>query len=404
MWRLGGLPLALTIAAAFALRVAARMWLTDAPYDESGYSFYLQIARTWLDGGGLCREPSVQCAQRMPLYPVWLAPFVAADWVYPGVVLAQAAVGAGAAWLAWAIGNELFDSRAGLVAAGLTAANPYAVVHDTALQDTCLLNALVALAVLLVLRLRHRASSGLAIGAGLALALAVLTTARVALLLPVAVSWIAFAGGKTRSSRVRHAIITGATAMTLVGGWMVRNAFVVGAPVLTTETGLSLWVANNDWTFAHFPERSIDLSTVESYRQLPGPQLDALRSVEANAVARDRLQASWAVAWALAEPRRMAERVVRKLWVVVSAELSPARTRLVQVGYLLLFVPVHVLAMVGLWQSRHEWHSHAILYAVFATFALTTAIFWAHTSHKSHLDAFLFVYSAGAVRSTRLFS
>src|SRR4249920_3082028 len=96
----------------------------EADFLENGYSFYLRMARTFLDGHGLCPAPGLQCAARVPGYPLLLAPFEAAGWVYPGLVLVQAALGTGTAWFAWAIGRQLFDARAGLIAAGLTAFNP----------------------------------------------------------------------------------------------------------------------------------------------------------------------------------------------------------------------------------------------------------------------------------------
>ena len=84
----------------------------------------------------------------------------------------------------------------------------------------------------------------------------------------------------------------------------------------------------------------------------------------------------------------------RKLWVVAAAELSPARGPIAQLGYLLLFLHVHVLAVVGCWRSRSDWRVHSVVWLVIASFAATTAIFWAHTSHKSYLDPVLFVYAA----------
>jgi 4-amino-4-deoxy-L-arabinose transferase-like glycosyltransferase len=400
-WRVGTVSLAVVAGAAFALRVAVRLWIGEAAYEEGSYRLYLHIARTWLDGDGLCWGAGVSCAQRMPLYPLWLAPFVATGLVYPGVALAQAAVGALTAALAWAIGREVFGSRVGLLASAFTALNPYAVVHDTALQDTSLLNMLVALAVWLLLRLRHTSSINLALGAGLALACAALTSARVALLIPAALAWITIAGGDTRRLRVRHTLLVAATVVLLVGGWMTRNWYKVGAPVLTTESGLSLWLGNNEWTFTYFPRESIDLSHAESVRHLSPAQLEALNKLANDEVGRDRLQASWAVANALEHPGRVVWNAARKIWVVVSGQLSPAKSPGVQLAYASLFVPMHLFAVAGLLRSKHAWSAHALMCAVIVSFALTTAIFWAHTSHKSYLDALLFVYAAGGLVASR---
>ncbi len=70
-----------------------------------------------------------------------------------------------------------------------------------------------------------------------------------------------------------------------------------------------------------------------------------------------------------------------------------------------MFVPIHLLAIAGLWRHRENWATHSLAVAILVAFGITTAVFWAHTSHKSCLDVLLFVYAAaafdrGAVRAT----
>jgi hypothetical protein len=67
-----------------------------------------------------------------------LAPFVSSGW-FPGVATCRR-LGAAMVWLTWRLGRELFDARAGLLAAAMTAFNPYALIHDTA-PDTVLVSA-----------------------------------------------------------------------------------------------------------------------------------------------------------------------------------------------------------------------------------------------------------------------
>ena len=71
-----------------------------------GYSLYLDLATNALNGRGLCLENSLACAVRLPIYPVFLMPWIAAGWVYPGLAMAQAAIGAATVWLAWRIGLD----------------------------------------------------------------------------------------------------------------------------------------------------------------------------------------------------------------------------------------------------------------------------------------------------------
>ena len=104
----------LLLLLAFTLRLVARLPSGAAEFLENSYSFYLNIANTLLSGAGLCLSPREACALRVPVYPVFLAPFLAAGWFYPGIVVAQSAIGAALAWIVWEIGDELFNRQTGL--------------------------------------------------------------------------------------------------------------------------------------------------------------------------------------------------------------------------------------------------------------------------------------------------
>jgi hypothetical protein len=386
------------VALAFFGRLVIRLASGEAAFLTQGYSLYLDLATNALRGQGLCLEGGVACAVRLPVYPVFLMPWVAAGAVYPGLVMAQAAVGAATVWLAWRIGHTLFDQRVGVVAALLMTVSPYALIHDTSMQDTVLVNFLLAASAYLLWRARtnisHPAAGWLA--GGLALAVLTLTTGRLAFVVPAALVWVLVSSTHAMRIRVRHALLVAVPVLALVGAWVVRNQSMVGAPVLTTEAGESLWLANNEWAMAHFPAESIDLSVNDSYDGMTAAQRASFAAVEHDEVVRDQLLKQWAIDYAKAHPGTTIANGLRKIWVVVSAELSPARGALMQWSYALLFAPVHILAVVGLWRQRLHWRVHALTAGVLAAFAATSAIFWAHTSHKSCLDVFLFVYAAGA--------
>lgn len=394
------------VGIAFLARFAVRAVTGEAEFVVNGYSLYLDLAENLLGGHGLCLASGTACALRVPVYPVFLSPWLAAGWVFPGVAIAQAAVGAALVWLAWRIGRDLFGERAGLVAAALTALSPYALVHDTALQDTVLANFLMALAVHLLWRTRERGAPAVCLGAGLALALVTLTTARLMLVVPAVLAWAVIGAGPTIRIRARSALLVAVPVALLVGGWVARNWKVVGAPVVTTEAGESLWIANNPWAMAHFPAESIDLSLIDSYAGMTAAEQQAYDRVAGSEVVRDRLLRRWAVEYIVAHPGVTASNAARKIWVSVSAQLSPARTAALEWGYALFFLPIHALAAIALWRHRHAWRVHALVGAVLVSFAVTTATFWAHTSHKSCLDALLFVYAAAALggRSLRVAS
>jgi 4-amino-4-deoxy-L-arabinose transferase-like glycosyltransferase len=385
------------VAVAIAVRAGAGLMRGETAFLHDGYEFYLTIARNFLDGVGLCYSAEGGCAARMPVYPLWLAVFMSTGWLYPGVVVAQAAIGGSLTWIAWRLGRHLFDERTALIAAFATMINPYTVIHDTALQDTVLINVLMALSLLMLLRARALTSAPMWIGAGVVLSLAVLTNARIALFAPFAILWAIGAGGRDWPRRLQAAAMVAIPMVLLVGAWTVRNWQVSGAPVLTTEGGERLWFANNPRTFANFPQRSIDLTADELMEIVPADTRAMLDNFHGSEPERDALVRGWAIDYMTADPRRTVTGALRKIWVAASAQLSPARSPVVQAGYAIVFLPIHALALWTLWRSRSIEHGLSVL--LLLAFAITTALFWAHTSHKSYLDAVLFVYAAAAVSS-----
>jgi hypothetical protein len=223
-----------------------------------------------------------------------------------------------------------------------------------------------------------------------------MTSARLVVFVPLAIGWGVAAVAPRR--RLRTALALSLPVIVLAGGWMIRNWRLTGAPVLTMEGGEALYFGNSPLTFMYFPEESIDLVAGE-IEHLPPEAQAVLEPLGADDPARDRIYRQWAIAYARSHPLDVAWGGIRKLWVVVSAQLSPERGALVQWGYRLTFLALHVLAMVGAVKARGRGHVLAAL--MVAAFAVTTAVFWAHTSHKSYLDALTFIYAAAGVRAWR---
>lgn len=385
------------VVAAFLLRLAAGLAKGPEFVDE-GYAFYAEIARNFSAGFGLCYAPGIECAQRMPLYPLLVAPFLAHDAAYPWLIVLKAALGALQPVLAYLLAARLFSAPVGLVAAVATAFNPYAVIHGPSFQDTVVFNLLMSLSVLLLIRSADTGRRVTAALAGLALALAMLTTIRLALFVPLALAWVALAPRQIawRERTLRSGVVAAPLVM-LLGVWMVRNHHVVGAPVLTTEAGLSLWVANHPVTFDILPSRSIDLVEERAWSQLTRQQRRDARALADSPVGQDRYLAGLAMDYMASRPAETARKAAIKVLVSFAGWLSPAREWPVQLAYLAVFGPLNVLALIGLWRARHAGPAHALLVLLFAAFVITTAVFWAHTSHRSFLHVFKFVYAASVV-------
>lgn len=382
---------------AFLLRLGAG--LAKGPdYVDHGYTFYAEIARTFWDGNGLCAAPGVECAVRVPLYPLLIAPFLALDAAYPWLIVFQALVGAAIPLLAFVLGRHLFGASVGLIAAAGTAFNPYAVIHGPSFQDTVIFDALIALSVWLLIVAARRAHPGLHAAAGVTLALATLTTVRLALFVPVALAWVIAANRGRGARATAHATAMFALPIViLLGSWIARNAAIVGAPVLTTEAGLSLWLANNDVTMSILPGGSIDTVEEPAWLRVSHHQARLAEELAGDPVAYDRFLGQLGIDYVTGNPGRALVAAVQKVVVSFCGWLSPARDWPVQLGYLLLFLPVNVLALIGLWRARGEGGAHLLVILLFVTFAITTAVFWAHTSHRSFLHAFKFIYAAKAL-------
>ena len=79
----------------------------------------------------------------------------------------------------------------------------------------------------------------------------------------------------------------------------------------------------------------------------------------------------------------------RKLGAAFCLLPSPRRNLWPILAYLLSYGPVIILGLLGMWTGRQEWREHLIFYALFATFAAVTAIFYGHTSYRAYLDVLL---------------
>jgi len=200
---------------------------------------------------------------------LFLIPSVLAGKSFLLVVVPQALLGAATAWCAFLIGREMFNGRVGLLACAITAFYPYYVMHDTALQDTAMVTFVVALAVWLLLRASRLDRWFDWFAAGIALGAIPLVRASTAPAVAVGVIWCVVwgASGVWPARLGRGLILVGAVVLT-VAPWLSYTYRATGAPVVTSDTGLNLWVGNNPDTFSHYPGGSIDRSRDEALRMM----------------------------------------------------------------------------------------------------------------------------------------
>ena len=119
-----------------------------------------------------------------------------------------------------------------------------------------------------------------------------------------------------------------------------------------------------------------------------------INKLASNEVAQDNYFLKLAIAYIKANPALTVRRAFSKVGAGFSWRLNPERGFWVQVVYFISYFPVFILGLVGLYLARREWRKQSLIYGIFLTFIAVTAVFYAHTSHRSYLDVYLIVFAA----------
>ena len=379
---------------AFGIRLVVRLYFGEEYFWKNSYSLFYQIAERLAAGHGLSYEwMGTKYAHRPPVYPALLAATTIFGKSYIAIVILQSLIGAGTVLCAYFIGKELFNKTAGRLAAIGVAFYPYFVMHDTALQETGVFTFLTALSVLLLLKSRQ--SSIIAVAAGVALGLAILTRATLIGFIPFALLWVLWLQDRARGLAFKRTAAVTMGLMIIVTPWLVRNYVRIGTPTISTLSGLTLWAGNNPHTFSNYPNQSIDRSVNTAWSGLTLEEDAYIRQLD------EVRQNGWFMNKALdyikQHPKETGVRAVRKVVAGFSWSLNPARDGLAQVVYFLSYVPVLFLGIAGVWLARKHWSEFTLIYGLFISFILVTAIFFGHTSHRVFLDVYLIILAAAAV-------
>lgn len=204
---------------------------------------YWSLAQSVVDGHGLVGEHGYR-ALRMPLYPGFLAPFVASPY---GTVCAKAAqwlIGAGAALLAALLATPVAGRRAGVAAGLIVAVDPFLVFFASLLlTETLFITALCGLWLVGWRILRREGAPTLRSWfiLGLLSALCVYLREPSLGLVVIWALYLAAAGGSTRTTWV-GAALTLVIVVAALFPWALRNRLVTGRWCwLTNRAGISLY-------------------------------------------------------------------------------------------------------------------------------------------------------------------
>ena len=387
--------LAPLIAAAVLIRVGVRMAFGEHDFWNNSYSVYYTLAENVVSGKGFCFPTT--CAWLPPLYPLFLAVSAAAHKSHLLVIVPQALMGAATALCAFLIGRQIFSVPVGLLACAVAAFYPYYVVHDTALQDTGMATFLTALSIWLLLRATKLNRYRDWFLAGLALGLIALTRASLAPVVGVCILWCAIWGASGNFSvRIGKSLSLFLAVIITIGPWLVRTYHLTGSAVLTSQTGSALWTGNNPETFSRYPAESIDRSRDEAWLKLSETDRADLQRLANDEIGRSRWFAHRALAYMRENQLLVLRGILHKLDAGFSWRLNPYREPLAQAVYSIAYVPVAILGLIGMFLARRR--REVILIAMlFIAFIGVTAVFWAHTSHRSYLDVYWIVFAASVV-------
>jgi len=394
--------LLILFAVALAVRVAAAVAIgLDGPPlgDERGYALLaeslaagdglrLPVPAELLGQLGIPDHPPLR-AFRAPLLPLVLAPVAACG----GGLFAMRAIclllGAACAPLLLLASGRLLSERAGFVCALVYACWP-PLVHLSlhALAEPLSMALLIPAIGLAADPDRGRRGTALA---GVLAGLAIL--ARPSALLPALLLVPA-----TRSRRRGLVLVLG-IAMT-VTPWLVRNAVVVGSPVLTTNSGVTLVGANCD-AAARAKHPGKWLPPDQIYRSHGGdsPDLGMWGWSDLGEVASSSRFVSHAVRFATTWPGRWIELIGWKLVRLFDPDThsqKPDAWWKALVGWLTV-PPVVLLALVGLADVRRRPGAWLPWLAPLCGTLLTVVIFYGDTRMRTAADPTLLLLAASGV-------
>ncbi len=378
---LGGMfLLALSLRAAWVLLRWSQVGPTLEFDDER---LHWALARNLIEQGALVSDDG-RFAARMPLYPLFLAPFAALGNVgVLGARLAQAALGAAVAVAGYRLARDAVGQRAAWIVGVVIAIDPFGIFFTQLLLTETLFTLLALLFVDAVWRFLEGTDRGV----GVSLAWVALLGPLAILTRPSAAGWIVLVWGWLawhlwhRPRAVVRAGAVLAVSAVLFLPWGLRNQAVLGAFCwLSANGGVTLYDAqgpqadgSSDQAFLQ-EERFARLSEVERDRELQRAALTQMRD----------------------DPQRVLELVGVKFlrtWNPVP-NYGAYRRPVVMAASAGYTVPIVVVALTGLYVGRRRRNLLVALWLPIVYFSLLHCIYIGSVRYRVPLMPLLAVSSA----------
>jgi len=399
--------LAVVLTVALALRVAAG-FVWQARLD--GRFGFGDSESYWALGRSIALGQPYQHGDarifRTPGYPIVLAPVFLLAGEDPSVMWARAEsalLGTLAVGGVWWLGRQLFDARAGLVAASMAAVYPGAiamgvlVLSEAPFCPLMLLHLILWTAAWKAPSVKRATILGGA--AGLVAGGATLVRPSWLLFVPFAavVGLTSGAAARRRHLAVGVAMLAGLLVAMLP--WWVRNARLTGHFVPTTlQVGASLFDGLNPKATGASNVAPIEEETmrfVDSERRAsPGI---AKGPGKASEYRLDRHLRAESLAWARAHPGRVLQLAAIKLarmWNLWPNE-AVFSAWYVRLAVLFTYVPVMLFAAVGVWKTIHRGWPYVLCWLPAVYFTLLHVVFVSSIRYRQPAMLTLMVLAAG---------
>jgi len=348
------------------------------------------------------------------MYPLLVAAMrvIVRDRVFAAQLL-QIVIGSlGAVWLYDLAETLTASRRVALVASLLFALNPLLVRHSADGTDVTLMATLLVGFCRAFVRARTPAGAAMA---GVWLGVATLTRA---MALPIVI----VASAVLLIERRRGAAAAfAAAALAVFTPYAARNDRLNGA-FMPSRTGLNLFVSNSAYTNAIVPEYQADWLEPYAADTLVAHGI-AVDEPASPTLEREQDRVLTQIAWQTIKSRPL-ENIIRRIHyagylfspfivprqfatdgatvrvgdggqvVIEGAALRPLRDRLI---YTSSFVPILVLAVVGVWLRHGDVRRDAALWSVAITFIAVHMIFFPATRYRAPMEFVLLFYAAVAI-------
>lgn len=336
---------------ALAIRLVGGWWLGQFSHPPTWE--YEQIADSLLAGRGFVLDylGTPYRAFTLPLYPVFCA---VVYWLtqhdHAVVLVLQCLISAGACLQVRAIGRVMSHEPWVAVWSGwLVALHPGLVVFASRLHALTLEVGMFLAVLWAWLKIMQRPGWGMAVVTGCSSGLALLTRGTIIPFVALAMGWFMWRAPLPRGEAVKRLAVIVLIAGLMVAPWLRRNArYFHRFPLMLTETGELLWRGNHALASGsgYLPDgREVLAAAPESFRQ---------RLARLDEFGQARFFSQEARRFIREHPLGFLALYVRKVvyfwWFSPQTGLLYPRRYLL--GYQLFYIPLLMLALVGLRASR----------------------------------------------------